>query len=152
MSNAISQVGAFVNRKFSINRNTGQPRIRRFSVAEPSGANTGEYSITTTTPKMGTRRGTSRRLACFGFLAVLAKQTLQMSPQFLDELIWHGKHIMANHIHLQRRAPRSTGSSVLLTSRQPHQRTEYSTRQLNNLVTEVTLLTLASTPPVLLPV
>lgn len=43
MSNAISQVGAFVNRKFSINRNTGQPRIRRFSVAEPSGANTGKF-------------------------------------------------------------------------------------------------------------
>lgn len=42
MSNAMASVGAFVNRKFSINRNTGQPRVRRFSVGEPSA--TGEYS------------------------------------------------------------------------------------------------------------
>lgn len=43
MSNAMASVGAFVNRKFSINRNTGQPRIRRFSVGEPS--NTGEFLV-----------------------------------------------------------------------------------------------------------
>lgn len=41
MSNAMASVGAFVNRKFSINRNTGQPRIRRFSVGEPNA--TGKY-------------------------------------------------------------------------------------------------------------
>lgn len=42
MSNAMAQVGAFVNRKFSINRNTGQPRpSRRFSIGEPSTQNTG---------------------------------------------------------------------------------------------------------------
>lgn len=40
MSNPVAAVGAFVNRKFSINRNTGQPRVRRFSIGEPS--NTGE--------------------------------------------------------------------------------------------------------------
>ena len=42
MSNAMaSVVGAFANRKFSINRNTGVPRERRFSVGEPSA--TGEF-------------------------------------------------------------------------------------------------------------
>lgn len=41
MSNAMASVGAFVNRKFSINRNTGQPRVRRFSIGEPNAA-TGE--------------------------------------------------------------------------------------------------------------
>lgn len=42
MSNAMAQVGAFVNRKFSINRNTGQPRpSRRFSIGEPNTQNTG---------------------------------------------------------------------------------------------------------------
>lgn len=43
MSNAMAQVGAFVNRKFSINRNTGVPRpARRFSIGEPSN-NTGTF-------------------------------------------------------------------------------------------------------------
>lgn len=42
MSNAMaSVVGAFANRKFSINRNTGVPRERRFSIGEPSA--TGEF-------------------------------------------------------------------------------------------------------------
>lgn len=41
MSNPVAAVGAFVNRKFSINRNTGQPRVRRFSIGEPN--NTGEH-------------------------------------------------------------------------------------------------------------
>lgn len=76
MSNAISQVGAFVNRKFSINRNTGQPRIRRFSVAEPSGANTGKYS---SAPQGNRKKKGHRRLFV---LAVLAKQTLQVSSEF----------------------------------------------------------------------
>lgn len=42
MSNAMaSVVGAFANRKFSINRNTGVPRERRFSLGEPNA--TGEF-------------------------------------------------------------------------------------------------------------
>lgn len=54
MSNAMaSVVGAFANRKFSINRNTGVPRERRFSIGEPSA--TGEFG----------RRWLSR-LGCLG--------------------------------------------------------------------------------------
>lgn len=54
MSNAMaSVVGAFANRKFSINRNTGVPRERRFSLGEPNA--TGEFG-----------RSWLSRLGCLG--------------------------------------------------------------------------------------
>lgn len=78
MSNAIAQVGAFVNRKFSINRNTGQPRIRRFSVAEPSANNTGQYY------PLSARACKAMGTNDMAGLAVLAKQTQQqMAPKRL---------------------------------------------------------------------
>lgn len=89
MSNPVAAVGAFVNRKFSINRNTGQPRIRRFSIGEPSA--TGEFK---SVPSRG--RG---KYGC------PMSSTLPFHRTADDDGL------------LQRRAPRSTGSSELLTSK-----------------------------------
>lgn len=108
MSNAMaSVVGAFANRKFSINRNTGVPRERRFSVGEPSA--TGEFG----------RRWRSR-LGCLGHSTYNACKP--PAPHKISASTWNlsrvnGILLTTRLCEIQSTAPRSIGSFELLTSK-----------------------------------
>lgn len=108
MSNAMaSVVGAFANRKFSINRNTGVPRERRFSIGEPSA--TGEFG-----------RCLLYRLGCLGHST--HNTCKPPVPHRMSASSWtisraNGILLTMPLCEIQSTAPRSIGSSELLTSK-----------------------------------
>lgn len=108
MSNAMaSVVGAFANRKFSINRNTGVPRERRFSIGEPSA--TGEFG-----------RCSRYRLGCLGHsMHNTCKPPAPRKISASSWTLWIVNSILLTMslCEFQSTAPRSIGSFELLTSK-----------------------------------